>query len=90
MKYVNNAYLKMIGVSRDQHDSNVPDFGRWAAVVHPEDTEKFSAAWVTATEEKQPFTVEYRLSRPWKSFDQGTGHEVTVCILISAAPQDIC
>ncbi|KAK5131605.1 hypothetical protein LTR08_000792 [Meristemomyces frigidus] len=75
-QYVNNAYLELIGETREQHANHKPDFASWSDVIHPDDSEKFRKAWVRATECKMPVTVEYRLKRPWRSVDRVSGHEI--------------
>ncbi|KAK4543586.1 hypothetical protein LTR36_005481 [Oleoguttula mirabilis] len=87
--HVNDAYLDMIGQTREQHDTMTPATSSWDETVHPDDMHLFLGAWKSLVEQKGPVTCEYRLKRPWRSTDPSTGHEITgeTWLLASAVPE---
>ncbi|KAI6910077.1 histidine kinase [Hortaea werneckii] len=87
--YVNNAYLEMLGETREQFNSRASQSIIWHDIVHPDDLERFLEAWKQVVEQKTPITVEYRLKRPWISLDRISGHEISgeYWLLANAFPE---
>jgi PAS domain S-box-containing protein len=87
--HVNDAYLEMLGDSREQHAHRMPIYKTWLDRIHPDDFDHFVSAWKGIREHKSPITIEYRLNRPWKSVDKASGQEVTgeTWLLANAYPE---
>lgn len=87
--YVNNAYLEMLGETREQFDLRASQSTAWHDIVHPDDLERFLQAWREVVERKTPITIEYRLKRPWISLDRISGHEISgeYWLLANAFPE---
>ncbi|KAI7474511.1 histidine kinase [Hortaea werneckii] len=87
--YVNNAYLEMLGETREQYNARASQSIAWHDIVHPDDLERFLEAWQQVVEQKTPITVEYRLKRPWISLDRISGHEISgeYWLLANAFPE---
>ena len=64
--FINDAYLDITGFSRIGLDID----NGWKECVLPEDVPFVESQWSTVVEEKRPALFEYRLKRPWKSFDK--------------------
>lgn len=76
--YVNDEYLKLIGIPREYQDQKLWDSGRtWKDEIKPEDLKIIADAWGSLTNRTaDSMTIEYRLKRPWRSVDKATGHEI--------------
>ncbi|KAI7154666.1 histidine kinase [Hortaea werneckii] len=87
--YVNNAYLEMLGETREQCNARASQSIAWHDIVHPDDLERFLQAWREVVERKTPITIEYRLKRPWISLDRISGHEISgeYWLLANAFPE---
>lgn len=85
----NDAYLDMLGQTREQHDSSHPDNGLWHEVVHEDDLEMFINSWDRIREERLPLTIEYRTKKPWQSIDKLTGQQIKgeTWLLATAFPE---
>jgi PAS domain S-box-containing protein len=86
--YVNDAYLEVLGITREEHEPMTSDGCGWKDQVHEDDLERFTEVWSQITEEKIPITVEYRLKRPWQSTDR-SGQEMAgeTWLLATAFPE---
>ncbi|KAI7082112.1 histidine kinase [Hortaea werneckii] len=87
--YVNNAYLEMLGETREQYNARASQSIAWHDIVHPDDLDRFLEAWTQVVDQKTPITVEYRLKRPWISLDRISGHEISgeYWLLANAFPE---
>ncbi|KAF2772771.1 histidine kinase [Teratosphaeria nubilosa] len=74
--HVNDAYLDMLGDTREGNAKRRPVADTLSDRVHPEDLDRFIGVWTSVREDKAPVTIEYRLRRPWKSIDRATGQEL--------------
>jgi PAS domain S-box-containing protein len=81
----NKAYLDITGITEESIEAQTDPL----AYIHPDDCEKVMSSWIQCLEEKQPFTIEYRVSRPWSSTDPISGEimEGDTWVLATAAPE---
>lgn len=87
--YVNEAYLRMLGLTKERHMARGPDAVTWQDHIHPDDLPRFIETWSRATKEKAPFTIEHRLEKPWISVDKASGQEISgeTWLLANAFPE---
>lgn len=87
--HVNDAYLAMLGVTREEHDVHRATATPLNHLIHSDDLERFRAAWHSVLELKSPVNIEYRLKRPWTSVDRATGHKISgeTWLLANAFPE---
>jgi PAS domain S-box-containing protein len=57
--YVNQCWSELTGMPLEQALGD-----GWQAVLHPDDRDRFFTAWRQATENRHPFSNEYRYKRP--------------------------
>lgn len=57
--------------------------------LHPDDEARVYATWIQCLEDKQPFTIEYRVKKPWTHTDPISGEELTLdtWVLASTTPE---
>jgi len=81
----NKAYLEITGITEEAIESQADPL----AYIHPDDCERVSSAWMQCLEEKQPFTIEYRVMRPWSVTDPISGETLhgDTWVLATAAPE---
>ena len=75
--YVNDAYLHLLGETKDQHAAGISSAMAWKDLVHPDDEQRFVEAWHRVVEQKAPVTIEHRLRKPWVSIDKASGQEIS-------------
>ena len=75
--YVNDAYLRVLGETKEEHAARSSIAMAWSDHIHPDHKDRFSAAWRAVLEHKAPLTIEYRLKHPWVSFDKASGQEIS-------------
>jgi PAS domain S-box-containing protein len=75
--YVNDAYLRVLGETKEEHAARSSIAMAWGEHIHPDDKDRFIDAWRAVLEHKAPLTIEYRLKRPWVSFDKASGQEIS-------------
>lgn len=75
--YVNDAYLRVLGETKEEHASRSSISMAWGEHIHPDDRDRFNDAWRAVVEHKAPLTIEYRLKKPWVSFDKASGQEIS-------------
>jgi PAS domain S-box-containing protein len=75
--YVNDAYLSVLGETREVHSARSSIAMAWSEHIHPDDAQRFHDAWRRVLEQKAPLTIEYRLKKPWVSFDKASGQEIS-------------
>ncbi|KAG9597886.1 histidine kinase, partial [Aureobasidium melanogenum] len=83
--FYNKAYLDITGITEASIEAQT-DPGEY---VHPNDRERVMNAWLQCLEDKQSFTIEYRVSRPWSFTDPilGETFEGDTYVLATAAPE---
>ena len=74
--YVNDAYLRVLGETKEDHAARSSIAMAWSEHIHPDDRGRFREAWRAVVEHKAPLTIEYRLKKPWVSFDKASGQEI--------------
>jgi PAS domain S-box-containing protein len=81
----NKAYLDITGITEESIEAQTDPL----AYIHPDDCDKVMSSWIQCLEEKQPFTIEYRVSRPWSFTDPISGEtmEGDTWVLATAAPE---
>lgn len=81
----NKAYLDITGVTEEAIEAQTDPM----AYIHLDDRERVTNAWIQCLEEKQPFTLEYRVSRPWSFTDPISGEVMQgdTWVLATAAPE---
>ncbi|KAK5000384.1 hypothetical protein LTR66_000741 [Elasticomyces elasticus] len=87
--HINQSYLDMLGLTQETFMGPAEDGSPWKDIVVPEDTHVVNGAWNRLIELKIPVTVEYRLKRPWISFDKASGSELkgATWMLATAYPE---
>jgi len=77
--YCNDEYLDLVGVAREYDWKKLWDSeANWQQKVHPDDLHRIAKAWKSLLDkESASATVEYRVTRPWRSVDKATGSELT-------------
>jgi signal transduction histidine kinase len=77
--YCNDEYLDLVGVAREYDWKKLWDSeANWQQQVHPDDLHGIAVAWKSLLDkEKSSVTVEYRVTRRWRSVDKATGSELT-------------
>lgn len=75
--YVNQAYLDLLGDTKEHTDARDPSKAAWQDQIHPDDIDSFIGIWHQLLETKTPVMLEYRLKKRWKSVDKATGEELT-------------
>ena len=75
--YVNEAYLAMLGKTRDDHTAVSSSTMAWKDDIHTDDSPRFNERWQLLVEQKAPLTIEHRLKRPWISVDKASGQEIS-------------
>ncbi|KAK3716155.1 hypothetical protein LTR37_006600 [Vermiconidia calcicola] len=86
--YVNDAYLRLLGESKEQHTSCDRATMAWHEHIHPDDLPRFVDAWHRVVKQKAPLTMEHRLKKPWTSVDKASGQEISgeTWLLVNAFP----
>lgn len=74
--YVNDAYLRVLEETKEEHAARSSIAMGWSEHIHPDDWNRFIEAWRAVVEQKAPLTIEYRLKKPWVSFDKASGQEI--------------
>jgi PAS domain-containing protein len=77
--YCNDQYLALVGIPREFDWNDLWDTdAAWRDQIHPDDVEGIDTAWQSLLKKTKKFaTVEYRIKRPWSSYDKATGSELT-------------
>lgn len=75
--FVNDAYLSVLGETREEHSARSSISMAWSEYIHPDDAQRFHDAWRRVLEQKAPLTIEYRLKKPWISWDKASGQEIS-------------
>ena len=85
--YVNDQYLTMLGTTRKEH-MIIKDQEGLGLLIHDDDMDRFTEAWLTVTQQKLPVTFEYRLKREWSATDM-SGQEMSgeTWLLATAYPE---
>ncbi|KAG9568136.1 histidine kinase, partial [Aureobasidium melanogenum] len=83
--FYNKAYLDITGITEGSIEAQTDP----AEYVHPNDRERVNTAWLQCLEDKQSFTIEYRVSRAWSFTDPISGEtfEGDTYVLATAAPE---
>lgn len=81
----NKAYLDITGITEEAIEAQTDP----QAYIHLDDRERVTNAWIQCLEEKQPFTIEYRVTRPWSFTDPISGEimQGDTWVLATAAPE---
>jgi PAS domain S-box-containing protein len=58
VRYVNEAWQRLAGIPLQAAQGL-----NWLGAVHPDDRPRLQQAWLTATQEQRPFSMEYRFLR---------------------------
>lgn len=87
--YVNDTYLEMLGLTKEEALSERPEAHYWDSLVHEDDLDSFVNSWTHITDHKMPSTIAFRLQKPWKSQDKSTGQEISgeTWLLATAFPE---
>ncbi|KAL1311885.1 hypothetical protein AAFC00_001957 [Neodothiora populina] len=82
----NDAYLSITGITKEEVEMSRLNPRE---AIHPDDRERVHDVWFECLETKQPFTVEYRLLKPWKHLDPASGEEIVgeTWVLANAMPE---
>ncbi|KAL2349685.1 histidine kinase, partial [Cryomyces antarcticus] len=86
--YLNDAYFELLGIPKeDGYSSFEQNF--WRNEVYSDDLPLVEGQWQYLLDERSPSTIQYRLKRPWKSFDNTNGAEMSgpTWILSTAFPE---
>ncbi|KAH0331740.1 histidine kinase, partial [Aureobasidium melanogenum] len=83
--YHNKAYLDITGITEASIEAQTDP----SEYIHVDDREKVMAAWLQCLEDKQSFTLEYRVTRSWSFTDPISGEtfEGDTYVLATAAPE---
>lgn len=73
---VNDAYLEILGVPREDVDTWSGDQSQWASLIVPEDAHIPLKAWTDVVTQQAPVSCEYRTKKMWKSDDTASGVEM--------------
>ena len=86
--YVNEAYLRMLGETKESHGAWSSSTMAWSEHIHPDDLPRFHDGWQRVLDHKAPLTLEHRLAKPWTSVDKGSGEEISgeTWVLANAFP----
>ncbi|CAD0110911.1 unnamed protein product [Aureobasidium uvarum] len=81
----NQAYLDITGITEQSIEAQTDPL----EYLHLDDRERVMNAWLQSLEEKQTFTIEYRVSRPWSFTDPISGETLDgdTWVLATAAPE---
>ncbi|GAB7350614.1 hypothetical protein MBLNU459_g1180t2 [Dothideomycetes sp. NU459] len=75
--YVNDEYLRLIGVPRVFDKSFLDNEVDWKEQIIQEDMGPITDAWKALLDRKaSTVTIQYRIRRPWKSIDTATGSQM--------------
>lgn len=74
--YVNDAYLRMLGESKEEHAARGSTLA-WTEHIHQDDLPRFHDAWQRVLDQRTPMTFEHRLKNKWTSVDKATGQEIS-------------
>ncbi len=69
--YVNDAYLRVLGETKESYLVRSPSTVAWQEHIHPDDLASFTETWERVVEQKIPFTIEHRLKKPWVAIESG-------------------
>jgi PAS domain S-box-containing protein len=72
-KYVNDAYLRLIGLDRDTFEQAASRGLAWRDTIYEEDIELTTHIWSRMRDSKTPQTFEYRVKIPSKKPDEMPG-----------------
>ncbi|KAI4726172.1 hypothetical protein E4T49_06067 [Aureobasidium sp. EXF-10728] len=83
--FYNQAYLDITGITEQSIEAQTDPL----EYLHLDDRERVMNAWIQCLEEKQTFTVEYRVTRPWSFTDPISGETLhgDTWVLATAAPE---
>lgn len=83
--FYNQAYLDVTGITETSIEGQTDP----AEYIHPDDRERVMNAWLQCLEDKQSFTCEYRVTRPWSFTDPISGETFKgdTYVLATAAPE---
>ncbi|KAF2154440.1 hypothetical protein K461DRAFT_320558 [Myriangium duriaei CBS 260.36] len=83
--YHNKAYLSFTSSRIEKAGPS----GRQDSLIHEKDQEYVAKMWKACVELKQPYTIEYRVQKEWRSVDVATGKEISgeSWVLASAVPE---
>ncbi|KAK5165148.1 uncharacterized protein LTR77_009246 [Saxophila tyrrhenica] len=84
--YANDAYLRVLGETRESQASRSPHTLAWQEHIHPDDMEHFSDIWERGVQQKMPFTIEHRLKKPWIATESGQEVSGETWLLANAFP----
>ncbi len=60
--YVNDAYLRMLGESKEEHAARGSTLA-WTEHIHQDDLPRFHDAWQRVLDQRAPMTFEHRLKK---------------------------
>lgn len=76
--YLNDAYYDLKGYSREGFKDSEAKFGRgWEAAIHEDDRDMVNESWKRLAEQGISASIEYRVNKPWKTYDSASGTEIT-------------
>ena len=83
--FYNQAYLGITGITEQAIEARTDPL----EYLHTDDREKVMSAWIVCLEDKQSFTLEYRISKEWSQTDPISGETMTgdTWVLATAAPE---
>lgn len=71
--FYNQAYLDITGITVTSIEARTDP----AEFIHEADVERVMGCWAICLEDKQPFTLEYRVKKPWTFTDSVSGEVLT-------------
>ncbi|THZ27314.1 hypothetical protein D6C90_09005 [Aureobasidium pullulans] len=83
--FYNQAYLDITGITEQAIEARTDPL----EYLHADDRERVVNAWIMCLEDKQSFTIEYRISKEWSQTDAISGETMTgdTWVLATAAPE---
>ncbi|PSK37256.1 Hybrid signal transduction histidine kinase K [Elsinoe australis] len=75
--YLNDAYFDILGFTRAEFDDAMKRGVGWQPAIVENDQAIVDEAWKRLSEEGKPINVEYRVKKPWKSYDSATKTEMS-------------
>ena len=75
--YLNDAYFEILGFTREDFRQSRESGQGWDNLIADEDRHIAQDAWTDLAERGLPINVEYRVKKPWSTYDNATGTEIT-------------
>lgn len=75
--YLNDAYYNILGFTREEFHAAQDSGVGWADQILEEDRGLVNEAWVNLSQRGLPLNIEYRVKKPWRTYDSATSTEIT-------------